>query len=429
MKVKLISKLISILIMIGEMCYIHSQIIKPQAAAQPAAPEAEAYSAGGQAALKNLSRLFTYPSLWGDISFVDLDGDGLKEVIGGGLDEHRNMCASLVVYEINQQKLWERENFYPEKYLVVDLDGDGKKEIIGNGKGISERVEYPERNLITSKTKYTILILDYKGNLKAQWDFDADVYPKFSLNLIDDLDNDGKKELVCKADAVSADNKYAFFILDDKGNVKGNILLPPPSPAFIEREILIRDIDADGKKEIAIFFGERLRRGSAGAQERDIFINEGNRAIVFSYGLPFYTYRYFNGDLNLITLTSAQEEAFINALALSIKQGSQLNFPFNNKQHTLKVEQREVKPYGGKEYPAQYVFTMSIYDSESNLIATYQPELVYTGGPLPVGALPYGVSTRVRVIDLNNDGNDEIIWLDDYWSEDPTFKVFSLKEQ
>lgn len=366
-----------------------------------------------QSIVKNLTLLFTYPSLWGDTSFVDLDGDGIKELIGGGFDQNRNMRASLVVYGINQQKLWEYKDFYPEKYLVVDLDGDGKKEVIGSGGDIDE--------------KHTILILDYKGNIKAQWNFDADVYPGFSPELVDDLDNDGKKELIFAAGAVSADRKYAFFILDDKGNIKTNVSLSSAG-SYVEHKILVRDIDADGQKEMAIFFGERVARGSSDGRQRDIIIDEGGE-VVFRYDFPFYAYHYLNGNLNPITLTKAQEEAFINALVLSVKQSSQLNFSFDKQQYTIKMEQRIVKEYGGKEYPELYKLTMNIYDAESNLVATYQPKLTYSGGTCPSGpgTIVRILSERVKIIDLNNDGNDEIIWLDEFhYREDPTFKVFSL---
>lgn len=110
-----------------------------------------------------------------DIVFVDINGDGNKEIIVGGI------AGTLHCFAGNGRIIWSKRyasSGLLAPYLVDDFDGDGKKEIV-------------------AKTKdYKLLCVDvHKGDLK--W-IRHDIYDN-PIPHISDYNNDGIRDIVCSS--------------------------------------------------------------------------------------------------------------------------------------------------------------------------------------------------------------------------------------
>ncbi|MBU0722936.1 hypothetical protein KJ973_00415 [Patescibacteria group bacterium] len=351
-----------------------------------------------------LTLMWTYIPLY-DSSFVDLDGDGKKEFLGATDYWGKNIVA----YDLNRNMIWSHELFADGNtpyYVVDDLNGDGKKEIIGNGKDIKYSIYYPEKHLNVGKRDFTIFILDYLGNEKLNKRFDSDVYHSFYPLFADDLDGDGKKEIIFKKDAgYTSEGNYVsyIFIIDDKLNIIGNATIPKPHQ-YAELLIHAKDINGDSKKEIVCAF-------KFDSQTSDMI----------------YPFEYFTNK-GLIPLNLSELER--NELMKDMKdiilppliwgpEKAKFNISIGNEKYLLNSTAEKKGGHGGLEDPFRYICGFEIYKSSGELQAVYTSPQEYVW-PYP----------KIVVADLDNDKNDEIIWEDykDYSTDEVYgFKVFTLK--
>lgn len=349
--------------------------------------------------IKNLALLWTYPPLY-DSSFADLDGDGIEEFIGApdcyGL--------SLAAYDINQNMIWSHELFadgHMPYYVIADLDGDGKKEIVGKGKDEEYSVYYPERNLNAGKRDYTIFVMDCRGSNLIERRFDSELYPAFHPVLVDDLNHDGRKEIVCVKETwhMSKENYVSYlYILDDELTIVGNATIPKPYQDA-QFSVCTKDISADDNKEVICSF---------------------------KYGDMVHAFGYSSKGLVSISLSEADKARLAEDMkettfppdqprevSLDVSMGSE---KYLLKSTSVIVEDNKIPQ---REFVVcHYTCGFEIYNSSGKLRATYTSAQIYTACP------------RIVVTDLDGDMNDEIIW-EDYKEHSADeiygFKVFALK--
>jgi hypothetical protein len=111
-------------------------------------------------------------------AFVDLDGDGVYEIVAGRRD-------GVVVFDAAGRLLWERTrvdgdpiwgNLTAFRPSIAELDGDGEPWIVG------------------PVTGFRFYVFDRNGNLRAG--FPIGGFTSFSAATIADLDNDGRPEML-----------------------------------------------------------------------------------------------------------------------------------------------------------------------------------------------------------------------------------------
>lgn len=112
---------------------------------------------------------------------------------------------------------------------IDDLDNDGMKEVIA---GVSE-----ER---ISGTAGWVYLLNKDGNKK--WDYTN--IQAISSMLVDDLNNDGKKEVIVGV-------FYNIYFLNGNGEKTANLQISTPNQ-FGVVDMLAEDIDGDNKKELIV---------------------------------------------------------------------------------------------------------------------------------------------------------------------------------
>lgn len=143
------------------------------------------------------------------INVADVDGDGRKEIFAGSLHY-------LYVLDLDGNDLWNyTTGGYVREIIVEDLDGDGEKEVI-----------------VGSNDLY---VLDSDGNLK--WQNGAGVDAINDLDIVD-LEDDGNYEII-----VGSDKLYIFDCSGDEIWSRD---------VGVVRSICTSDLDGDGYDEVMV---------------------------------------------------------------------------------------------------------------------------------------------------------------------------------
>lgn len=175
------------------------------------------------------------------INYADLDNDGNKELIWGA-GWTSTGADYLYIYSVAQKKLlWKSDDIVGPFYAVAtgDVDGDGKQEIVA--------VSYESESGYGSGI---IAILDAETN-KLKWKSNGNFLYEVWTGLYDvciaDVDNDGNNEIV-----IGAGQTYTgeIWIVDGKNHtIKSNHIFSNPSISEFY-SLTVDDIDNDGRKEL-----------------------------------------------------------------------------------------------------------------------------------------------------------------------------------
>jgi outer membrane protein assembly factor BamB len=184
-------------------------------------------------------------TLWMDDAFhptvaaADMDNDGVDELVVSKLCGLYvfSVLTGLMTASVHWTSNGERHRNYGLTQLI-DIDGDGVREVVI----VAERVA---RHI-------AVIDNDGKGNLSPLWDrFVEFIYPddttelRHTGNSVQDVDGDGKPELVVSLFNARNDGRWWLEILDPK---TGNLKLEIPD-AYLWG---VQDVDGDGVSELLI---------------------------------------------------------------------------------------------------------------------------------------------------------------------------------
>jgi outer membrane protein assembly factor BamB len=184
-------------------------------------------------------------TLWMDDAFhptvaaADMDNDGVDELVVSKLCGLYvfNVLTGTMKGSVRWTSNGERHRNYGMLQLI-DIDGDGSREVVI----VAERVA---RHI-------AVIDNDGKGNLKALWDrFVEFIYPndttelRHTGNSVQDVDGDGKPELVVSLFNARNDGRWWLEILDPK---TGTLKLEIPDTYLWG----VQDIDGDGVSELLL---------------------------------------------------------------------------------------------------------------------------------------------------------------------------------
>jgi pyruvate/2-oxoacid:ferredoxin oxidoreductase beta subunit len=173
--------------------------------------------------------------------FVDVDGDGKKDVIlagsipyggsGGTSQVFRNTSSSGAISFASGVNLANASSFHTP--LFVDVDGDGKNDVILGGDSGTSRVY---RNTSTSGT----ISFATGVNLSAP--------SNFSSPLFVDVDGDGKNDVILSG---TSGTSYVYRNTSTSGTISfaTGVNLPGASP---QSTPLFVDVDGDGKNDVML---------------------------------------------------------------------------------------------------------------------------------------------------------------------------------
>ncbi|OOQ57312.1 FG-GAP-like repeat-containing protein [Mucilaginibacter pedocola] len=173
------------------------------------------------------------------VTAVDIDGDGLMDVVSSGGNNARSVSISQNVYKTKPFEFSTEMSYAlssdPAVVTVSDLDGDGKPDIVtGNTDGsISVLRNTAVPNAINAATFAPEIKFSIGKSL-------------FAIPVVGDIDGDGKPDLV-----ISSQVDSTFCILRNT-STKGNISFAPKvefSTIQLLR-LMLADIDGDGKPDI-----------------------------------------------------------------------------------------------------------------------------------------------------------------------------------
>ena len=184
-------------------------------------------------------------TLWMDDAFhptvaaADMDNDGVDELVVSKLCGLYvfNVLTGMMTASVQWTSNGERHRNYGLTQLI-DIDGDGVREVVI----VAERVA---RHM-------AVIENDGKGNLSPLWDrFVEFIYPndttelRHTGNSVQDVDGDGKPELVVSLFNGRNDGRWWLEILDPKS---GTLKLEIPD-AYLWG---VQDVDGDGVSELLI---------------------------------------------------------------------------------------------------------------------------------------------------------------------------------
>lgn len=298
----------------------------------------------------DLQLLYFLPYLE-EIQIIDLDGDGIKEIVGL---QH----LKLLVYK-GKNILWQQTvntMETPLHYTICDWDSDGQKEVIA-----------------TEEDKNILILSGKTGERKRIWKSESP-WLIFPIEC-GDLNNDGEKEIICWSRG-GYDKKIGEFttiiilILDNNFGI-AKIELPASSStgacAFIE------DIDKDGNKELITIF-------------------ESGKT---------YCFNYFQGKAIPKKILPSQQRKFKYQFCSLEEEKGEFFYSAKNKEYKIKI--KRIKDFLSsipKGYPT-YHYQIDVYSSKENKI-----------GSIISRSSPYQVFFTIT--DLVGDGNSELIWNEPY---------------
>lgn len=175
------------------------------------------------------------------INYADLNNDGNKELIWGA-GWTSTGADYLYIYSKAQSKLlWRSEDIVGPFYATAtgDVDGDGKNEIVA--------VSYESESGYSSGI---VVILDAETNQlkwKSNGNFLYEVWTGLYDVCIADVDKDGNNEIV-----IGAGQTYTgeIWIIDGKNHtIKSNHIFSSPSLSEFY-SLTVDDVDNDGQKEL-----------------------------------------------------------------------------------------------------------------------------------------------------------------------------------
>jgi hypothetical protein len=142
-----------------------------------------------------------FPSYWSTIQYADVDGDGNWEVVahwGTGLEIHKLLAdgktwAQLATYAGWSDSVWNQ----PAQYSTIqcaDIDGDGVAEILGNGINGLETLKYdPASKTIGPYNPAS----PYLGDTAQQYGWNQP--QQYATIQFADIDGDGAMEMIARA--------------------------------------------------------------------------------------------------------------------------------------------------------------------------------------------------------------------------------------
>ncbi len=184
-----------------------------------------------------------------NLASCDLDKDGIMEVVsaycGGGevirydFDNDLNQITSRKIYHLSGSG---------EESLISDVDNDGQVEYITSngfrhGKATVEIYEFDDKGELVTPPR--IVIDGFDGNKCF-----------YSSAMVGDVDNDQQNELVVGWKVKQDINKATILVYDIKEQANQVYTLAYEDPdfdlAYFEKMMVVNDVDNDGKNEIVI---------------------------------------------------------------------------------------------------------------------------------------------------------------------------------
>lgn len=231
-------------------------------------------------------------------SVGDIDGDGKPEVVAQGFDVRSSTQALATVYAFHFDGTpvqgwpyrFDGDPATLQRYLgdfitVADINGDSAAEVV------------------LSPTE----VLDGQGNRLAGWptelpDLPADQFRMFGGFAVQDLNNDGSKEIIWSAthwrDWVYTGGEHSVVVVQ---NSAGDVTLKRAIDGLIPTGPIIVDVNGDGAREIAAFARSNVR----GTSEIYVLDISGNT-------LPGWPYRTSNLIFGDVVFTASIIGADIN---------------------------------------------------------------------------------------------------------------------
>ncbi|MDD4972105.1 MAG: BACON domain-containing carbohydrate-binding protein [Paludibacter sp.] len=175
------------------------------------------------------------------IATGDVDGDGKDEVVAVSYESESGYGSGIIVIMDAQTKKLKWKSTGNFMYLIwtgvydisiADIDNDGNNEII-----------------IAAGQTYTgeIWIIDGKSHtIKSSHIFSTGDIDEFYSLAVEDVDNDGKKELI-------AANRSSLYVINPTDwSIKWNVAV---TSSYVNPKIRCADLNGDGKKEIIVCKG------------------------------------------------------------------------------------------------------------------------------------------------------------------------------
>jgi hypothetical protein len=307
------------------------------------------------------------PGMGLTVGIVDLNGDGLNEIILGTGQDAALTCAKFYILQTDGAEITKKissssflnGSAYTHNFGVYDIDGDGIKEVLTAYCGSGEVARYDVNKELTDIQRRHLLTHPGSGE-------DA---------MIADVDNDGAIEFI-SCDSFRKDAaKVKIFEFDKQGEliIPARVALAgyDGKPCF-HCNIEVGDFDNDGKSELVVCWKQRELPNQGTIFAYDVSGSGGAR--------PKYKLMYEDPDLDL----SYCERMMIVADA------------DNDGQNDLVVTTRGEKEWGGKGLAKVFLFKVDKSGSvKKTLLADFCDGQADSLWP--------------AVGDADNDGKNEIV--------------------
>ena len=261
------------------------------------------------------------------LASADIDGDGKLDLVSTNSGTTTVPASSVYVFRNTNQSIGsitfaQKVEFLtatqPIGIYLADLDGDGKPEIV---------------TISSFSTSYFISILRNTSTI-GNISFSPKIDINFNQNpgdiFIEDIDNDGKRDLLVTSDS-------SFFVYKNTSLLNSISFAPRVGffNPYIVSSIIVGDIDLDSKPDVCI---STYGSTSAGAKVLVYKNTSSNNILSFANRVEFSTalrpreivLSDINGDSKLDILTSNDEITSSNTLSILINSSTVGNLSFAN---------------------------------------------------------------------------------------------------
>lgn len=357
------------------------------------------YESFSEALVRNLGGPDVYGSALSDYSAEDIDGDGKADI----LMLHSRNVNSVRIYpntssggkiSLGEPVDISLGRIFTDRLLLRDIDNDGRPDILVHREEDDDPLFL--RNISTP------------GNFAFDSPQTFEGFGEYTSLACDDLDGDGRNDIVL---ARKGRSELAFF---RNTSVPGQISFSAPQLVILEDEVEwigADDLDGDGKKELVVYTG----KSTTGTFKLNIFRNTGSRGNIrfankFVINVPGYTHGSKTFQMADLDMDGRTDIVLVNnthmVVYLNNSTTGNIDFIASLTKETTELYRPMIANFTGRKHPDLWVrgngVTTHSFLNESAPGTARFHELIYYYY-FNIGDL-YGA-----VADFNGDGKPDIV--------------------